>query len=432
MHQFFPGIFFNFETVRILGMAPAGGAELAECLEAVGQIKDNDPESWHRAWAEQARKAEAIATEARASGDRDAAKRALLRAHNYSRASYYMLAGAGPLNPDPRYLGLCEKSVALFRDATQLFPPGTVHRLEIPFEDLTLPGYIYLPPSWRRLPGGQKAPIVIANSGADGLSEEIYFMAPAAAIKLGYAAVTFEGPGQGLNLHRDGVVFRPDWEVVASAVLDHLETLSSAKPELDIDTDRVAVWGTSLGGYFALRAAAGDGRFKACVAIDPVHDFWDFATTQVPKAFLAAWERGWIGDGTVDAVINLGTRLAFQMKWNIATTGTFFGVRRPSHILRAMKSYTLRLPDGGSRLDRIRCPVLVTGAQASLYLDVSAHTAAVYEGLRNLKEGDEKQVWVGTTPGEGGLQAKVGALALSNQRAFRFLDQHFGIVRGEL
>ena len=46
-------------------------------------------------------------------------------------------------------------------------------------------------------------------------------MAPAAALELGYAAVTYEGPGQGLTLHRDGLVFRPDWEVVASAALGY-------------------------------------------------------------------------------------------------------------------------------------------------------------------------------------------------------------------
>ncbi|KAK0614003.1 Alpha/Beta hydrolase protein [Immersiella caudata] len=432
MHQFFPSIFFNFETIRILGMAPTGGAELAECLEAVGQIRDNDPESWHLAWSAQARKAEAIASSALASNDRESAKRALLRAHNYTRASYYMLPGGGPLRPDPRYLPLLEKSVSLFRSATELFHPGTVHRLEIPFGDIKLSGYLYLPPPWRRLPNQQKAPILIANSGADGLSEEIYFMAPAAALERGYAAVTYEGPGQGLTLHRDGVPFRPDWEVVASAVLDHLETLSVSQPELQIDTDRVAIWGTSLGGYFALRAAAGDPRFKACVAVDPVHDFWDFATTQVPQAFLTAWGRGWIGDGTVDAIIHLGTKLAFQMKWNIATTGTFFGLRRPSEILKVMRNYTLRLPGGGSLLERIRCPVLVTGAKASLYLDVDAHTGAVYQGLKSLKEGSEKQLWVGETPGDGGLQAKVGALALSSQRALAFLDTALGVEREEL
>lgn len=428
MHQFFPGVFFNFETVRILGTAPAGGAELAECLDAVGKIKDNDPESWHIAWAEQAQRAEALANEARASGDRAAARNALLRASNYARASYYMMTGGGPLNPDPRMLPICKKSVALFCEATMLFDHDSVRALEIPYEGRTLKGYLYLPPPWRRIPD-RKIPILVANSGADGLSEEIYFMAPAAAVEVGYAAVTFEGPGQGLTLHRDGLRFRPDWEVVTGAVLDHLEALAAAQPELELDVDHVAVWGTSLGGYFALRAAAGDPRFKACVAIDPVHDFWDFATTQVPKAFLAAWESGWIGDGAVDAVIHLVMRLAFQMKWNITVTAGMFGIRRPSQILRTMKSYTLRLRGSGSLLDRIRCPVFVTGAGRSLYLDVSSHTTAVYNGLVQLKEGKEKQLWVAETPGEGGLQAKVGALALSNQRVFRFLDQQFEIAR---
>lgn len=428
MHQFFPGIFFNFETVRILGMAQSGGAELAECLEAVGKIKDNDPESWHAAWAEQARKAEGLAKEAQLSGDTATARNALLRSSNYTRASYYMMTGGGPLRPDPRALPILEKSVALFREATQLFDQSRVVPLDIPFEGQTLPGYLYLPPSWRRLPN-RKIPILLTNTGADGLAEEIYFLAPAAAVELGYAAVTYEGPGQGLTLHRGGVRFRPDWEVVSRAVLDHIESVAAAQPELELDLDSVALWGASLGGYFSLRSAAGDARIKACVAIDPVHDLWDFATTQVPRSFLRAWEKGWIGDGAVDAVIGLVMRLAFQMKWNIAITGTMFGEQRPSRILRAMKAYTLRLPQGGSVLQQIRCPVLVTGASKSLYLDVSEHTTAVYDGLTGLKEGREKQLWVAETPGEGGLQAKVGAVSVCNFRVFRFLDEQFGIAR---
>ncbi|KAK0622524.1 hypothetical protein B0T14DRAFT_563972 [Immersiella caudata] len=62
-----------------------------------------------------------------------------------------------------------------------------------------------------------------------------------------------------------------------------------------------------------------------------------------------------------------------------------------------MKSRTLGVPGRGSLLDRIRCLVFVTGAQESLYLDVSAYTSAVYEGLRNLKEGNEKQLRSGMT-----------------------------------
>ncbi|KAH7398106.1 dipeptidyl aminopeptidase/acylaminoacyl peptidase [Cadophora sp. MPI-SDFR-AT-0126] len=428
MQQFFPGIFFNFETVRIVGTISTGGAELAECLDAVGQIKDNDPESWHLAWAEQARKAEVIGQEARKNGHRAAAKNAFLRASNYTRASYYMMAGRGPLRPDPRLLLLCTKAVGLFRDATQFFDPNTIQAINIPYEGHTLSGYLHLPPSWRRVPGRQ-TPLLIANSGADGLSEEIYFFVAAAAQELGYAIITYEGPGQGLALHRDGLHLRPDWEVVVSAVIDQVEVLAREQPQLDLDLDHIAIWGTSLGGYFALRAAAEDSRIKACIAIDPVHDFWDFATTQVPKSFLAAWARGWIGDGSVDRVIGLLMRLAFQMHWNISLTGAIFGLGQPSKIMQAMKTYTLRLPDGGSLLQRINCPVLVTGASRSLYLDVSEHSTAVFDGLTNLKERVTKQLWVATSPGDGGLQAKVGALALSNQYVFRFLDEQFGIKR---
>ncbi|PKS11760.1 hypothetical protein jhhlp_001749 [Lomentospora prolificans] len=431
MHQFFPGVFFNFETVRIAGMVSAGGAELAECLDAVGLIRDNDPESWHLAWAQQARKAEALAEEARISGNRIAAKNALLRASNYTRASYYMLPGDGPLRRDPRLLPLAERSVKLFRDATEFFDESTVRPLQIEYDGHKLPGYLYLPPSWRRLPG-RKTPVIVCNSGADGLSEEIYFFAPAAALELGYAAITYEGPGQGLTLHRDGLLFRPDWEIVAGAVFDHLEILNATEPELQLDLDHVAIWGTSLGGYFALRAAAGDERFKACVAIDPVHDFWDFATTQIPRPVLAGWERGWISDSVIDTVVGITMRFVFQMKWNINLSSLIFGIPRPSQIMKAMKAYTLRLPGGESLLSKVRCPVFVSGASNSLYLDVSDHTKAVYNGLTNLKMGVDKELWVAEIPGEGGLQAKVGALALSNQRVFRFLDKHFGIIREDL
>lgn len=431
MHPFFSGIFFNFETVRIAGMASTGGADLAECLDAVGLIKDNDPESWHLAWAEQARKAEALAEEARANGNRIAAKNALLRASNYTRASYYMLPGDGLLRRDPRVLPLAEKSVSLFRDATKLFDENTIRPLEIPFEGHKLPGYLYLPPSWRRLPG-RKTPVIVCNSGADGLSEEIYFFAPATAVELGYAAVTYEGPGQGLTLHREGLRFRPDWEVVAGAVFDHLDALNTSEPELGLDLGHVAIWGTSLGGYFALRAAAYDARFKACVAIDPVHDFWDFATTQIPKPVLTGWEGGWISDSVIDAVVGITMRFVFQMKWNINLSSVIFGIQRPSEIMKAMKAYTLRLPGGKSLLSKVRCPVFVSGARNSLYLDVSSHTRAVYDGLSNHKEGIDKEVWVAEVPGEGGLQAKVGAVLLSNQRVFGFLDRHFGINRHKL
>lgn len=428
MYQLFPGTFFNFETLRILGIAPAGAAELGECLDAIAKIKDNDPESWHLAWEEQAQKAERLAEDAKASGNRLFARNAYFRASNYSRASYYMMTGLGPLEADPRLLPICRRATDQFYKAIRMFDERSVVPLHIPYEDGQLRGYLYLPPSYQRLKD-RKTPIVIVNSGADGLSEEMYFFSCATAVNLGYAAVTYEGPGQGLQLHEKARRFRSDWEVVSSAVIDHVESVSEQNPDFGLDLNSIAIWGTSLGGQFALRAAAKDSRIKACVAIDPVHDFWDFATTQMPSVVLNGWQKGWISDGVIDFVMGILMRLQFQMKWNITLAGNMFGLKKPSAITKAMKAYTLKLPHGGNLLESIHCPVLVSGAASSLYLDVAAHTDAVYNGLVNLKHEQDKQLWVGHTAGDGGLQGKVAALALSNQRGFCFLDEKLKIRR---
>ncbi|PGH19022.1 hypothetical protein AJ79_00056 [Helicocarpus griseus UAMH5409] len=432
MHQFFPGVFFNFETVRILGMARYGGADVAEVLEAVGKIKHSSAESWHDAWEEQAEKALAIAKEARACGNRTAARRALLRAANYTRASGYMFTGDGSLSPDPRTLSISEKSASIFHQATQLFD-HPVKRLQIPYEDMTLEGYIYLPSHENRI--GGKIPIVIANNGADSTQQEIYFIHPAAGPELGYAVVTFDGPGQGLALHRDGLRMRPDWETVTGAVLDHLESIAGEQPELELDLDRVAIAGASLGGYFALRAAA-DPRVKAVVAIDPVYDLWDFAMKHVNQTFLSAWGSGWISDGVVDAIVGTLMRLNFQSRWELTLMGNLYGLRFPSQIMRTMKKYTLKSAAGSndptnSYLEKVRCPAFVTGAGKSLYLDVNDHTSRVYNGLTHQTPA-EKHLWLATSPADGGLQAKIGAVELCNQRVFCFLDHTFKVHRQEL
>jgi dienelactone hydrolase len=54
----------------------------------------------------------------------------------------------------------------------------------------------------------------------------------------------------------------PDWERVVAPVID----AALARP--DVDGDRVVLFGWSLGGYLALRAATGEHRLAACLA-DP-------------------------------------------------------------------------------------------------------------------------------------------------------------------
>ncbi|CAH0054722.1 unnamed protein product [Clonostachys solani] len=422
MHSFFRSQFLNFETIRILGTAAYGGAEVAEVLEAVGQIRENDPDSWRAAWSRQAELAEKTAEDARLGGHGRAARRAFLRASNYTRASAYMMVGDGLGESDPRTCGILRKSGQLFNEALALFD-HPVRPLEIPYtEDTSLPAYLYLPAASKRLPGG-KTPLIINFIGADSIQEEIFYMFPAEGPELGYAVLTVEGPGHGLMLHQHGIPMCPNWEeVVGKAVMGHMSQYAEQNKDLGLDMDRVVVAGASLGAYFALRTAA-DPRCKACVAVDPIYDLWEFAAKRSGPAICHLWKQGWVPDGVMNTAMSLSVRLSWETRWQIYTSARFLGAQSPVEILRAMQKFTL----GGGYLDKVTCPVLVTGGADALYTDAQSDTALIFDQLSNASH---KELWVGPTPGQGSLQAKMGALPYCNQRVFAFLDGRFGVSRG--
>jgi alpha-beta hydrolase superfamily lysophospholipase len=105
-------------------------------------------------------------------------------------------------------------------------------------------------------PGVARPPVVVIFGGADGWKEE-YHLGACYLIERGIAAVLLDGPGQGETrlFHRIHMTEPPDlaFSAVLSYLLDH--------PEIG---DRVGIWGNSLGGNFAARAASFDPRFAAC------------------------------------------------------------------------------------------------------------------------------------------------------------------------
>lgn len=434
VHQFFPrDTFYSFESLRILSTAPYGGCEPAEFLTAIAAIKSGDPETWENAWKHAAYVAESIAEDAFSRGDTVAARQALLRASSYVRASGYMYVNGPTLaTHDPRALPVARKVQSLFRRALQFFDCN-VRVVEIPYSacvdgdapPVILPGYLYLPSPQNRLPDG-KIPVLLNTGGADSVQEELYYIHPQAGHRRGYAVLTFEGPGQGIVLRECGLYMRPDWEVVTSQVLDWLESYAQIlqrEDGLELDLDRIAVIGASMGGYYSLRAAS-DARIKACVAVDPFYDMFDFGTRHISSLFMSVWTSGWLPDATIDRVIRAGMAWSTQMRWEVGLTQAFWGIDRPSMILREMKRYSLR----GGYLRQIKCPVLVTGAGKSLYFDTEEHTMRVFSDLNHLGERD-RQLWLPSLPEEGGLQAKVGAFDLVNMKAYGFLDKVFGVSR---
>ncbi|KAI9693981.1 MAG: hypothetical protein M1822_003252 [Bathelium mastoideum] len=435
IHPFFPSsTFFNFESVRILSTAPYGGCDPAEFLTAIASIKQNDPETWGAAWAHAAAYAEQLAEEALARGDTVAARDALLRASSYTRASGYMRINGPTLEThDPQSLPTARKVQALFRRALP-FLDCDARVISIPYvdetrpgkvKDVLLPGYLYLPSPQHRLPDG-KIPVLVNTGGADSVQEELYYIHPQAGHRRGYAVLTFEGPGQGVVLREEGLYMRPDWEAVTSQVLAWLEKYAATlkrEEGVELDLDRIAVAGASMGGYYALRAAT-DPRIKACVSIDPFYDMWDFGTRHISSLFMSAWTGGWISDVMLDAMIGVSMKISFQMRWEVGVTAAFWGIRSPAKILKEMKKYTLK----GGVLKRVQCPVLVSGAGKSLYFDTEEHTMRVSADLVHLGE-RWRRVWIPSKPEEGGLQAKMGAFGLANSKAYAFLDEVFEINR---
>jgi hypothetical protein len=80
---------------------------------------------------------------------------------------------------------------------------------------------------------------------------------------------------------------------------------------------------------------------------------------------------------------------------------------------------------GSWKRSSVQCEVM--DAEHSIYFDTEDHTMRIYRGLEHL--GEKRKLWLASTPEEGGLQAKVGAFGLANNKAFGFLDDVFDIKR---
>ena len=425
MARFFKSEFFNFEALRLLSFAPYGGVEVAEFMQAVGEIKDNDPESWYAAWMKAGEKAEAIADEAYQANNQVEAKRAYLRAASYQRAAQFMLNGRAPWE-DHRILSASETSISNYRRATQ-FMDEKVFCFDIPYEHgINLPAYLYIPHPSNRLPG--KIPILLNTVGGDATQEEIYFVLPVTAVKMGFAVLTFEGPGQGIVLRRDRIPMRPDWEVVISRVLDFFVEYVGKHPEHELDLDRLVLAGSSVGAYLALRGAA-DPRVKACVSTDPFFSMWDLLKGRMPDFLINTFEAGgFAADEMWEYLVTVLGWMSFQTKWEFNHLRWMFGVSSASDVFRKMMEYTLATSDGNQYLHSVKCPVMVTGAAASIYAKPEISTTRIYNTLSHLRQ-DQKMQWIATDPAEGGLQSKIGAFGILTLRMFAWLDEVFKIDR---
>jgi dienelactone hydrolase len=146
----------------------------------------------------------------------------------------------------------------------------------------------------------------------------MWFMQAHGALQRGISVLMIDGPGQGGTLRRHKLPTRPDYEVPIGACIDYLRT----RP--DVDPARIAVCGSSLGGYYAARAGAMEPRLAAAIshgAIWSIYELWKNA------------------DETHG--------LASHIKW-------VFGVKTMKDAVERARAFTLE-----GVLDNMKCPYLI-------------------------------------------------------------------------
>lgn len=145
---------------------------------------------------------------------------------------------------------------AHLRALPNLSPRG--ERVRMPFEGTHLTGIL------RKPNGVDCPPVVVMCMGLDSTKEEMSSN-EMVFLDRGMATLAFDGPGQGEAEYK--LPIRPDYEAPVGAVIDWLEARA------DVDAARVGLWGVSLGGYYAPRAAAFEKRISACISLTGPFDF---------------------------------------------------------------------------------------------------------------------------------------------------------------
>lgn len=233
----------------------ANGIALTDFQEVTASVEHWD--DWCAAWCRRAAIHEDLGNQALAAGHKLSAGQHLTRAAaSYHFSKFVFVADYEQMRAAHM------KAVDCRTRALPLLDPAG-ERIEIPYGGTPLCGIL------RKPAGVARPPIVVMCMGLDSAKEEMdayerVFLAR------GMATLAFDGPGQGEAEYE--LPIRGDYEVPVKAVLDWVER------RRDVDDRRIGLWGVSLGGYYAPRAAAFEKRIKACISLSGPYDFarnWD-------------------------------------------------------------------------------------------------------------------------------------------------------------
>jgi len=334
-----------FAATLAFGLTSKGGVEPGEISATCSRIADGDDGSWYDEWCATADRIAAAGRASAAAGHRVSARDALIRASIVYGLAYHPLFGS-PI--DARLVSAAARERDAFAEGVAL--------LDLPGEPFTVDLDGASMPAWFFAAQDGPAPVVIATNGYDAGTPDLFLGIAVPALRRGYHCVVFDGPGQGRMLVEQQVPIRADWERVVTPVVDAV----LARP--DVDSERVALMGWSLGGYLALRAASAEPRLAACIA-DP-------ALYGIREGMLERLRQFGVPDDVIAAYPDIPTEAlapmagAFEndrfLHWTLVQRGFWVhGVDSFAAYVRATADFSL-----AGRLEHVRCPTLVTMAEA--------------------------------------------------------------------
>ncbi|KTC87097.1 alpha/beta hydrolase family protein [Legionella brunensis] len=331
----------EFQLMRQLGSSAYGGASVGECFAIINEMKNENPDSWVRAFTKWGHLQLQDANSRAEKQHRISAYEQYLKASNSFRAAEYY----SPCQlEEHRKLGL------LSRDCFQKAMKNSDYHFEshiFELEGEKIPAYFICP----NKSNSQKTMIVV--SGFDGTLEEEYCMRGIAGLQRGYNIILMAGPGQMDTLRLNNrSYFKPDYEKPLSLVIDNFINRK------EVDSNRLGLCGISFGGYFATRAACYEPRIKALIANSPIIDLYAYMS-----AFSGIDPLNDIPDAEDFSVADIESfseqEMPQQLKTQTESLITRFGQKTFKTTFRYLQKFKVE-----TVLDQINCPALALIGEA--------------------------------------------------------------------
>jgi dienelactone hydrolase len=183
------------------------------------------------------------------------------------------------------------------------------------------------------------------------------------------------------------------------------------KEKYDVNKERIALMGISMGGYLAARAAAFEDRLSACILYNGVYDGKEALESNFPPPLLKAINDG--NENVVNKVIETLMETDSNIKFNFTHGMWTFGIDSPYELIKKSSEFSLK-----EIAQNIRCPTLVLDAEKDD--SFPGQPQKVYNALVCPKK------YILFTAEEGAEEhCQCGAPSLSNQRIFDWLDEMF-------